>query len=489
MGLILLLLLPLVGAVTAWAAGGLGPRWPRWLAAAFLALDIVWLLWVGLHADGPGAWLLHLRLPWIPRFGIGFELGMDGLAMVLVALTLLLGLAAVLAAGREAEQEPGLLMANLLLTLTGAVGVFLALDLFLFFVFWELMLIPMYLIIAIWGHEDRIRSGLKFIIFTQASGLLMLTAILGLVLAQREALGGPSFSYTDLLGVPAPEGWAIWLMLGFFLAFAVKLPTVPLHTWLPDAHTDAPTAGSVILAGILLKTGAYGLLRFALPLFPEASQAFAPVAWILGLAGVVYGAVLAFAQSDAKRLVAYTSIAHMGFVLIGVYTWDILGLQGAAVLMVAHGVGTGALFIMVGTMEERMGTRDLSQLGGLWSVAPRMAAVTLIFTLAALGLPGLANFVGEILILLAAFAASPLVAAVAALGLVLAAVYGLRLIRHALHGPGPGLDGIADLTGIRLAVLAAMLVLMGWLGLGPQPLLETTAPTAARIAASAPLPP
>ena len=319
---------------------------------------------------------------------------------MLILLTLGLGVMSVIASWSEITERVGFFHFNLMLTLAGVIGVFLALDLFLFFFFWELMLVPMYFLIAVWGHERRIYAAIKFFLFTQGSGLLMFAAIVALALINYRQTGTLTFDYFALAKTQLGSTTQMWLMLGFFIAFAVKLPVVPFHTWLADAHTEAPTAGSVILAGLLLKTGAYGLLRFAVPLFPAASATFAPVAMTLGVIGILYGAMLAFAQDDMKRLVAYTSISHLGFVLLGIYAGNALALQGAIVQMLAHGLSTGALFILVGALQERLHTRDMRQLGGLWSTAPRIGAIGLFFAIASLGLPGLGNFVGEFLVLL-----------------------------------------------------------------------------------------
>ena len=300
--------------------------------------------------------------------------------------------------------------------LAGIVGVFLAVDLFLFYFAWELMLIPMYFLIVIWGHERRVYAAMKFFLFTQFSGLLMLIAILALYFIHHQATGVYTFEYSELLGTQLSPGAELWIMLGFFVAFAVKLPVVPLHTWLPDAHTEAPTAGSVILAGLLLKTGAYGLLRFVIPLFPHAAHEFTPVALVLAVIGIVYGAVMAFSQTDLKRLVAYTSVSHLGFVLLGIFSWNPLALQGAIMTMICHGLSTGALFILVGGLQERIHTRDLERMGGLWTVAPRLSGAALFFSLASLGLPGLGDFVGEFLVLLGSYKISVTITVVASLG-------------------------------------------------------------------------
>ncbi|HWT80899.1 MAG TPA: NADH-quinone oxidoreductase subunit M, partial [Candidatus Methylomirabilis sp.] len=361
------------------------------------------------------------------------------------------------------------------------IGVFMAVDLFLFYFFWEMMLVPMYFLIAVWGHEDRIYAAIKFFLFTQLSGLLMLVAILGLVFAHHEGSGVYTFDYPELLGTTVGSSTAMWLFLGFFAAFAVKLPVVPLHTWLPDAHTEAPTAGSVILAGLLLKTGAYGLLRFAVPLFPGAAHEFAPVGMALGVVGILYGAILAFAQTDLKRLVAYTSVSHLGFALLGIFGGNPLALQGAVMQMICHGISTGALFIIVGSLQERIHTRDLRRMSGLWGVAPRMGGMAMIFALASLGLPGLGNFVAEILVLVGTYRVSIVLTTIAAVGLVVATVYALSLIQRAFFGPGSGGWRLPDLSVREVAILTALIASIVWLGIYPQPVLDTAGPVVQTI--------
>jgi NADH-quinone oxidoreductase subunit M len=334
----------------------------------------------------------------------------------------------------------------------------------------------MYFLISLWGHENRVYAAIKFFIFTQASSLLMLVAMLALVFLHHRHTGVYTFDYMQLLGTPMAASTAMWLMLGFVIAFVVKLPAVPVHTWLPDAHTEAPTAGSVLLAGLLLKTGAYGLFRFVLPLFPAAAQAFAPVAMGLGVLGILYGAILAFAQTDVKRLVAYTSVSHMGFVLLGVFTWNPWALQGAVLEMLCHGLSTGGLFILAGALQERLHTRDLEHMGGLWSTVPRLGGVGMVLAMASLGLPGLGNFVAEFLVLLGAFQVSPVLTIVASIGLVLAAVYALRFIQRTFHGPNTRGWHLPDLTLRDMAIMAVLIASLVWLGLFPQPVLNTADP-------------
>ena len=466
LGLILWLL---VGGALAGFSERLHPNAPRWLSLAVLALAglMFWSLPVG----------ASLELPWIPRFGIGLILALDGLSYALVALTLFLGLVALVSSWSEIDRNPGFFQFNLLWTLAGVVGVFTALDLFLFFVFWEVMLVPMYFLIAIWGHEARAYAAMKFFLFTQISGLLMLFAILALVYLNYAATGVLSFAYADLLGARLDPDIAFWLMLGFFIAFVVKLPGVPFHTWLPDAHTQAPTAGSVILAGILLKTGAYGLLRFAVPLFPEAALDFRWPAMLLGAISILYGGYLAYSQSDFKRLVAYSSISHMGFVLLGAFAWNALAVQGAVVQMVAHGFSTAALFMMAGALQQRLHTREMDQMGGLWMRAPRMGAVALFFVVASLGMPGLGNFVGEFMVLLGAFKVDAPLAIASAVGVIVAAVYALSLMQRSFQGePNPAVQRMADFGAREMSVMILMMAALVWLGIYPETLLGLSEP-------------
>jgi len=403
-------------------------------------------------------------------------IGCRALASTFILLTFFLGIMAVLASWTEIREQVGFFHFNLMWVLAGIVGVFLAVDLFLFYFAWELMLIPMYFLIVIWGHERRVYAAVKFFLFTQLSGLLMLIAILALYFIHHEATGVYTFAYSELLGTQLSPSTELWIMLGFFVAFAVKLPVVPLHTWLPDAHTEAPTAGSVILAGLLLKTGAYGLLRFVIPLFPHAAHEFTPVALALAVIGIVYGAVMAFSQTDLKRLVAYTSVSHLGFVLLGIFSWNPLGLQGAIMTMICHGLSTGALFILVGGLQERIHTRDLARMGGLWAVAPCLSGAALFFSLASLGLPGLGDFVGEFLVLLGAYKISVTITVVASLGVLASTFYALRMVQRAFQGPNTHAWQLADLTPREGLMMAVMIAGLLWLGFYPQPVLNTFSP-------------
>jgi NADH-quinone oxidoreductase subunit M len=438
-----------------------------------LALAVWFLHYKEITLAGNNAWFLQLDQPWIPTLGIHFHLGMDGISLLLVLLTNFLGIVAVASSWTEIEQQTGFFHFNLAWVLAGITGVFLALDMFLFYFFWEMMLVPMYFLIVLWGHEHRVYAAIKFFLFTQLSGLLMLVSILGLYILHGQSTGVYTFDYFQLLQTTLAPRTAIWLMSGFLIAFFVKLPVVPVHTWLPDAHTEAPTAGSIILAGLLLKTGAYGLLRFVVPLFPGAAMSFTPVAMTLGVIGILYGALLAFAQTDLKRLVAYTSVSHMGFVLLGIFAWDKLSLQGVVLQMICHGVSTGALFALVGALQQRIHTRDIRQMGGLWSVMPSMGGAMLVFALASLGLPGMGNFVSEFLILIGTYQVSILAACLAALGLISAAIYALWMIQSTFHGAPRVNLKLPDLSGREIVLITTLILLIIGIGLAPQPVINT----------------
>jgi NADH-quinone oxidoreductase subunit M len=490
-----LILIPFLGGLAAWFAERLSLTWPRWIGLLSMAATCVLAVWIWVHADVPGVlpvhgapqWIIEFRAEWIPRWGVSFHLGLDGLGLLMVLLTGVLGVLSVACSWREIQQYVGFFHLNLLWNLAGVMGVFMALDLFLFFVFWEAMLVPMYFLIALWGHSSRggrsrLYAATKFFIFTQASGLLMLVGILALVWLHQQNTGQWSFSYGDLLYTPLSALQEMLLMLAFFFGFAVKLPVFPLHPWLPDAHSQAPTAGSVDLAGVLLKTGAYGLLRFVLPLFPNASTEFAPVAMALAILGILYGAKMALVQTDIKRLVAYTSVSHMGFVLLGIYAGTTLALQGALLLMLAHGLATGALFILCGELYERLHTRELGRMGGLAHRAPHYATALMFFALASLGLPGLGNFIGEFLVLFGSFEVAPWSTAIAATGLVLAAVYSLYIVQRALHGPAADDTPVEDLTGREKLMMASVMAALLVLGLYPQPVIDLARAPLAQIA-------
>jgi NADH-quinone oxidoreductase subunit M len=472
-----LLAILLTGAILALITGKRNAVWPRIISLVVLSIDLILIITsVSRPVSPDNKWLIDFKLNWIPEFGISLHLALDGLSLVMILLTFFLGIIAVIISWKEINSKVGFFHFNLLLILAGIIGVFLSLDLFLFYFFWELMLVPMYFLIGIWGHENRTAASNKFFLYTQASGLLMFISILALYFVHGSSTGSYTFDYIQLLGTEMSASVGLLIMSGFLAAFLVKLPVVPLHNWLPDAHTEAPTAGSLILAALLLKTGAYGLLRFIVPLFPSASVTFAPIGMMLGVIGILYGAKLAFAQTDLKRLVAYTSVSHMGFVILGVFSFNELAYQGVVMQMIAHGISTGALFIMVGQLYERIHTRDLNKMGGLWEKAPVMGAIGLVFSMASLGLPGLGNFVAELLILLGAFKTSILMACLACSGLIAATIYSLRIIQRVFLGNKNKDWEIRDLNIREKVVSAVMVIVIVWLGLFPQPVFNTAKP-------------
>ena len=477
----LLILIPLLAAPFAW----LGQQWsrsaPRMIALGALSVDVLLALFLWNHGDsvqasGHGSWLVESHISWIPRWGISLHLGLDGLSLILIVLTAFIGVIATIASWTEIRSRVGLFHCNVLLALGGVIGVFLAIDLFLFFFFWELMLVPMYLLIVIWGHAQRRDASFKFFLFTQAGSLVLLVAIVALALLHQQATGRPSFDYADLIGLTLTNEMARWLMVAFLIGFLVKLPAPPFHTWLPDTYTEAPTGATIILAGILAKTGAYGLLRFTIPLFPEAMSEISPIVMGLGVVGILYAALLACAQTDIKRLVAYSSISHMGFILIGAFAGTELALQGVVMQMVAHGLSTGGLFLLAGTLEERYQTREMGHMGGLWSVMPRLATMTLFFACASLGLPGLANFVGEFLVLFGSYATQPFMIILASLGMVMAAIYSLGMMQRTFFGRQQDTRPVPDLSNVAFGTVLVIAVLQIWLGLYPRVVLTTAQP-------------
>jgi NADH-quinone oxidoreductase subunit M len=472
--LLWLIIILMTGGILAWITGRKFPLAARWISLISVIADFIIILRIlfdysgQLNISSPPSWVIELNSVWIPQFGINLHLALDGLSLILIGLTVFLGILSVLISWKEITERIGFFHFNLLWILAGIIGVFTAIDLFLFYFFWEVMLIPMYFLIAIWGHENRIYASYKFFIFTQASGLLMFLAILSLYFIHGNQTGTYTFDYMQLLGTTLSPSAAFFLMLGFLIAFVVKLPAVPFHNWLPDAHTEAPTAGSVILAGLLLKTGAYGILRFVIPFFPQAAREFQLAAFVLGAAGILYGAMLAFAQTDLKRLVAYSSVSHMGFVLLGAFSFNELALQGTVMQMITHGISTGALFILVGMLQERIHTRNLNLMGGLWTKVPVMGGVGLLFAMASLGLPGLGNFIAEFLVLAGSYQANAGLTAVAALGLIASTIYSLRIVQKVFYGKPEKEWKLHDLNSREITIMGSLIIVIVWLGLFPQ---------------------
>jgi len=442
------------------------------VAELLLAGVLLWVRQGAVDAGTAGGFFLGTDAPWVDSFGIRYTLGLDGLALAMVLLTAFVTVIAMLVSWRGVTERVTFHYLLILVMETGILGVFLSLDLFLFYLFWEVMLIPMFLLIGIWGHGRRVYSAVKFFLYTLAGSLLMLLAIIGVYLLHGGQQGTYTFSLAALLQTRVPADTSLWLFAAFLLAFAIKVPVFPLHTWLPDAHTDAPTAGSVLLAALLLKTGAYGLIRIGIPLFPDAARTLAPFLSTLAVIGIIYGSWVAFAQSDMKRLVAYSSVGHMGFVALGIAAWTPVSLSGAVVQMVNHGITTGALFALVGFLDERAHTREIAAFGGLWGKVPVYSFFFLLFSLASLGLPGLNNFVGEFLVLSGVFRVSPVAAAIAFAGIVVTLVYTLRLVQEVLFVTERAPLPLADVSLREGMVLSLLALLVLYLGIHPAPLLD-----------------
>ena len=423
------------------------------------------------------------RYAWMPAFGIDYYVGVDGISLLLLVLTGFLTPLALLASWESVHRKTKTFCVFVLLLESAMMGVFVSLDLFLFYVFWDAMLVPMYFLIGVWGYDRRIYAAVKFILYTMAGSVLMLLAILGLALLHYNATGAYSFDLLKLYDLRVPLHLQFWFFLAFALAFAIKVPLFPFHTWLPDAHVEAPTAGSVILAGVLLKMGTYGLVRFAFPLFPDAALYFAPWLATLAVIGIVYGALVAMVQPDMKKLVAYSSVSHLGFVVLGIAAMNMQGVQGAVYQMLNHGVSTGGLFLIVGMLSDRRHTRLIAEYGGLKKVVPHLVAVFLIVTLSSIGLPGLNGFVGELLILLGAFRWNPRMAAFAATGMVLSATYMLRMFQRVNYGPVSNENNavLADLTPREWAVLVPIVAMTVLMGVLPNVFLKPIEPSVARL--------
>ncbi|NNH78967.1 NADH-quinone oxidoreductase subunit M [Acinetobacter sp. ANC 5380] len=502
-----LILVPFIAGFICWLVDKFDDKLPRYIAliGMLVTLGLTVSLWQsGTYNYELGAkvptWSAEFMLPWIQTLGINIHLAVDGLSLLMVGLTALLGVLAVGCSWGEIQKNVGFFHLNLLWSLGGVIGVFLAIDLFLFFFFWEMMLVPIYFLIALWGHKgadnkSRVYAATKFFIYTQVAGLIMLIGILGLVVYGYMMTGMIGFDYNYLLGVANTldaqlPSVAYALMLCMFIGFAVKLPVFPLHGWLPDAHAQAPTAGSVDLAGILIKTAAYGLLRFVIPFFPAASAQFADIAIIFGLIGVFYGAWCAFQQTDMKRLLAYTSISHMGFVLLALYAGNILTFQGLMIMMLAHGISSAALFIMCGQVYERLHTRDLRKMGGIRGQFQYLPFFLMFFVAALVGIPGLGNFIGEFLILMGSFQKFPTFTILAAISLVLAGLYGLILIHKAMFGtPNEEqkqhyTNPLKDLNSREIVILLVCAVALLWLGIYPQSFLDISNSSMAWLANS-----
>jgi NADH-quinone oxidoreductase subunit M len=470
----ILIFLPVAGAILLAMMPAERVEWIKPAAFGIALLDFLISLGLplGFNAAQDDRFQFVERVPWVPQLGMQYYLGVDGIGLVLILLTTFLSAIAILSSWSAVERRVKEFMIFLLLLETGMIGVFAALDLVLFYVFWEAMLIPMYFLIGVWGGPRRVYATIKFVLYTMVGSLLMLVAIIALYLRQG------TFDLTQieaaLLSQPIPQHVQLLMFAAFGLAFAIKVPMFPFHTWLPDAHVEAPTAGSVILAGVLLKMGTYGFLRFCLPLFPEASRIAAPYILALAVIGIIYGALVALPQRDIKKLVAYSSVSHLGFVMLGMFALTAQGMQGGILQMINHGLSTGALFLIVGMIYERRHTREIAAFGGLWKVLPVFAAFFLITTLSSIGLPGLNGFVGEFLTLLGAFDPYPVLTALAATGVILGAIYMLWMFQRVMQGPldKPENQSLRDLTPRETWVLLPIVVMMFVIGVMPNPFLN-----------------
>lgn len=474
--LTIIIFLPLLGGLLALATGQ-RPTLCRSIAliVAVIELGVVLsLAFVHLNYQaGPtGTWLLVEDYTWIPSLGVRYSLGLDGISLLLVLLTAFINVLCVLISWRSIITKVGSFHFFLLFLETGVMGLFLATDLLLFYLFWEVQIIPMFFLVGIWGHENRVHAAIKFALFTFCGSLLMLVALIALYLIHGAQTGVYTFAYAQLMQTHLSATTQAWIYAAFLLAFAIKIPVVPVHTWLPDTHTHAPTAGSLDLAGLLLKAGFYALFRFGFPLFPEAARGSIPVLIALGLIGMFYASWLALAQTDMKRLIAYSSIGHMGLMVVGLAVWNMLTLSGSILQMINHGLSTTALFIMVGLLDERIHSRQFADMGGLWGKIPVFSGFFLFFAMASLGLPGLNNFVGEILIIIGTFQARPVIGILSFAGLVLAVIYILRLVQDSIFGQPRQDYVIADLSlreGIILTIIALPIL---FIGLHPGPVLR-----------------
>ena len=451
---------------------------------SMIAFAVTLVLWASFDTSASApAFQFVERSSWIPQFGIEYYLGIDGLSLMLLVLTGFLTPIALLTSWQSVEKKVKEFSIFMLLLEASMIGVFCALDIFLFYVFWDFVLIPMYFLIGIWGYDQRIYAAIKFILYTMAGSVLMLVAIIGLSWLHQSSTGEYSFDLLKLYELTIPQATQYWFFLAFTLAFIIKVPLFPFHTWLPDAHVQAPTAGSVILAGVMLKMGGYGLIRLAFPLFPEAALYFAPLLATLSVIAIVYGALVAMVQPDMKKLVAYSSVSHMGFVILGIAASNIQGIQGASYQMLAHGVSTGALFCIVGMLSDRRHTRLISEFGGLKTGMPRLTAVMLVITLSSIGLPGMNGFIGEFLIMLGAFKWDARFVVVAALGVILSAVYMLWMFQRVFYGKVTNShnQGLPDLSFREWAIVGPLAAAAIAMGVAPNAFLKPMEPAVQRI--------
>ena len=488
--LAILLFLPIIGSVLLLFINKKNESLIKYfgLAVSVLVFIVSLIIYSNFNSD-IGDFQFLLKVSWISNLNISFFVGIDGMSMLLILLTAFITPLTLISSWSSIDKNVKEFTFFMLLLETGIIGVFISLDLFLFYIFWELMLIPMYFIIGIWGGKRRIYASIKFFIYTMAGSLLMLVAIIWLAIYASNSLGHFSTDITELykIGPTIPQSIQLYMFLAFALSFSIKVPLFPLHTWLPDAHTEAPTAGSVILAAVLLKMGTYGLIRFNLPLFPQASIYFAPFISVLAVIGIIYGALVAMVQKDMKRLVAYSSVAHLGFVVLGIFAMNQESLQGAIIQMVNHGLSTGALFLLVGVIYERTHTREISEYGGIAKVVPFYAFALMFASLSSVGLPGLNGFVGEFLILLGSFKSSVLNSWIytifAASGIIFAAIYLLWMYQRVIFGKvtNPKMETIKDMNKREIFVMVPIFILIIWIGIYPSTFLKVSQKTTDKV--------
>ncbi|AKC60044.1 NADH-quinone oxidoreductase subunit M [Blochmannia endosymbiont of Polyrhachis (Hedomyrma) turneri] len=487
-----LVFIPFLTGIICWCSECINKVLPRWFA--LIGIGVTFIITLALCVQSgkymldvvqcsvSSHWQKEYVWSWVSRFDINFRLALDGLSLLMVMLSGFLGVLSVLCSWKEVRRQVGFFYFNLLWLISCVIAVFLSIDMFCFFLFWEMMIFPMYLLISLWGHkfsnvEIRIQAAVKFFIYSQISGLVMLVAILGLVFVNYNVNGVWTFNYDNLLFVSMPIHIEYLLMLGFFVAFAVKLPIIPFHGWLSDAHSESPTAGSVDLSGILLKIAAYGLFRFNLPLFPNASRGFSFIGIFLGVISIFYFAWISFSQTDIKRLIAYSSMSHMGFILLAVYSGDLLAYQGAVIHIVAHSLSTAGMFILCGQLFERIHIRDMRIMGGLWDKLHLIPGLSLLFSICMLGLPGTGNFIGEVMILFGLFHTYPVIASISAFGSIFASVYSLIFIHRIYYGISKINNNYSSLSFSLLSfreqvIIFPLLFFVICLGFFPQPVID-----------------
>lgn len=498
--LLILVTIPFIFSVLSWQSERINIQMPRWIALIGISIIFIIVLFLYfcrlncfrqlisenflLNSSASSVWQLEYIVTWIPRFGINVHLALDGLSLLMLVLSSVLGIIGVLNAWNEIHKNQGLFYLNLLWILGGVIGFFLAIDMFLLFIFWEIILIPMFFLIFFWGNQEiskeiRIRAATKFFIYAQCSSLLMLISIMTLASFNYVLNGIWSFDYVDFLYIKLPSNIEYLLMLGFFLSFAIKMPIFPFHDWLPDTHSNTPTIGTVDIIGILLKTAVYGFLRFTLSLFPYASQSFSTIAMVLGMISIFYGAMMAFSQIDMKRLIAYSSVSHMGLILIAIYSNNIISYQGAVIQIISYSLSTSGMFILCGQLYNRLHTRNIHLMGGLWNRINLMPGLSLCFIAAMLGIPGTGNFIGEVTILLGNFQTFPIITIIATFGILFTSIYSLILMQRIYYGISLSTnnESLKKMTSREIVILITLLLCIFVIGLFPQFILNTSQDT------------